>query len=213
MSLYKKMHDVMCETEAIEKKVDVGWGKNAYKAVGEKEVLNMMKPLFKKYGLIMFPIEMNPVDRVDNFHTKDGESSRLMTQVSPKFKLVDIETGEFEIIASIGNGVDTQDKASGKALTYSLKVALQKTFMLFSGEDTDTTFSDDITEQQTKPISDNKPMTNIDKKVDEMLKLAAMKKQDIGKIKMSIVHKYNKTDLSTLTELEIEPIMKWLKGL
>lgn len=156
MSLYKKMHDVMCETEAIEKKVEVGWGKNAYKAVGEKEVLNMMKPLFKKYGLIMFPIEMNPVDRVDNFHTKDGESSRLMTQVSPKFKLVDIETGEFEIIASIGNGVDTQDKASGKALTYSLKVALQKTFMLFSGEDTDTTFSDDITEQQTKPKDQKK---------------------------------------------------------
>ena len=213
MSLYKKMHDVMCETEAIEKSVTVGDKQNAYKAVGEADVLNVIKPLFKKYGLIIIQHEVSVLDRFDTFTTKYGESSRLMTQVHTKFKIVDVETGEFDFIEAIGNGVDTQDKASGKAQTYALKVGLQKTFMLFSGEDTDNEHSDDITKQQTKPISDNKLMTNIDKKVDEMLKLAAMKKQDIGKIKMSIVHKYNKTDLSTLTELEIEPIMKWLKGL
>ncbi len=213
MSLYKKMHAVMMETEAIEKSVTVGDKQNAYKAVGEADVLNVIKPLFKKHGLIIIQHEVSVLDRFDTFTTKYGESSRLMTQVHTKFKIVDIDTGEFDFIEAVGNGVDTQDKASGKAQTYALKVGLQKTFMLFSGEDTDNEHSDDITEQQTKPISDNKPMTNIDKKVDEMLKLAAMKKQDIGKIKMSIVHKYNKTDLSTLTELEIEPIMKWLKGL
>ena len=151
------MHLVMCETESIQKDTDVGWGKNQYKAVGEKAVLNMMKPLFKKHGLIIFPTEIQANDRVDNFLTKDGESSRLMTQVLPKWKIVDVDTGEFEIIASIGNGVDTQDKASGKALTYSLKVALQKTFMLFSGEDSDEHFSDAITLEQTKAKSAQKP--------------------------------------------------------
>ncbi len=151
MSIYKKLHAVMCETKSLERDKEVGYGRNAYKAISEATVLNEIKPLFKKHGLIIFPIEVQANDRVDNFLTKDGEASRLMTQVLPKWKIVDIDTGEFEIIASIGNGVDTQDKGSGKAMTYSLKVALQKTFMMFSGEDTDNEHSDSITEKQTMP--------------------------------------------------------------
>lgn len=151
MSIYKKLHAVMCETKSLERDKEVGYGRNAYKAISEATVLNEIKPLFKKHGLIIFPIEVQANDHVDNFLTKDGEASRLMTQVLPKWKIVDIDTGEFEIIASIGNGVDTQDKGSGKAMTYSLKVALQKTFMMFSGEDTDNEHSDVITEKQTMP--------------------------------------------------------------
>lgn len=150
MSLYKKMHDVMCETEAIEKSVTVGDKQNAYKAVGEADVLNVIKPLFKKHGLIIIQHEVSVLDRFDTFTTKYGESSRLMTQVHTKFKIVDVETGEFDFIEAIGNGVDTQDKASGKAQTYALKVGLQKTFLLFSGEDTDNAHSDTITKEMTR---------------------------------------------------------------
>ena len=56
INLYKKLHAVMSETESIEKSLTVGEGKNAYKAVSEKAVLNGIKPLLKKHGLILFPI-------------------------------------------------------------------------------------------------------------------------------------------------------------
>jgi hypothetical protein len=62
-------------------------------------------------------------------------------------RILNTETGEFEILATVGNGADNQDKGSGKAWTYAYKCLLQKTFCLFSGEDTDNEHSDDITKK------------------------------------------------------------------
>lgn len=149
IGLYQKMHRVMCETEGIEKNLTVGFGGSAYKAVGEASVLNAVKPLLKKHGLVLMPVGIDHEERIDSFLTAKGETSRVMTQIKAKYKIVDIDTGEYEILETIGNGVDTQDKASGKAMTYGYKVLLQKTFMLFSGEDTDNEHSDEITDKQT----------------------------------------------------------------
>lgn len=144
MSLYEKIYKVMCDTEAIEKKLQVG----NYKAVGEKEVLNMIKPLFKKHKLIIFPVdgEMTEQNSIyeSTYKNEVTTKTRNVTQLKVFYKIVDVETGESEQIVGFGNGADPQDKGSGKAFTYSLKVALSKTFMLFSGEDTDNTHSDDI---------------------------------------------------------------------
>lgn len=150
MGLYEKMYKVMEESEAIEKNMSVGFGSNSYKAISEASVLNAVKPLLRKHKLILFPIRIEAKDMVDTFTTAKGESVRLMTQVKATYKIVDAETGEFDILETIGNGVDTQDKASGKAMTYAYKALLQKTFCLFSGEDTDNEHSDDITAKQTK---------------------------------------------------------------
>lgn len=160
VGLYKKIHAVMCETEGIEKNLTVGFGGNSYKAVGEASVLNEIKPLLKKHGLVLFPIELDVNEKLDVFPTAKGDTSRLMTQIKAKYKIVDIDTGEYEILETIGNGVDTQDKASGKAMTYALKVLLQKTFMLFSGEDTDNEHSDAITDKNTAPKTSSKPNTS-----------------------------------------------------
>lgn len=159
VGLYKKIHAVMCETEGIEKNLTVGFGGNSYKAVGEASVLNEIKPLLKKHGLVLFPIELDVDERMDVFDAAKGSTTRLMTQVKAKYKICDIDTGEYEILETIGNGVDTQDKASGKAMTYALKVLLQKTFMLFSGEDTDNEHSDAITDKNTAPKASSKPNT------------------------------------------------------
>jgi len=155
MSLYEKIYNVMCDTEAIEKKLSVGSGNNSYKAIGEREVLNMIKPLFKKYKLIIFPVDGEITEQNSTFEsTYKNEvttKTRNVTQLKVIYKIVDVETGESEQIVGFGNGADSQDKGSGKAFTYSLKVALSKTFMLFSGEDTDNTHSDDITTGSNKP--------------------------------------------------------------
>ena len=217
MSLYKKIHAIMCETEAISKSVTVGEKQNAYKAVGEADVLNVIKPLFKKHGLVIIQNEVSVLDRFDLFPTKYGESARLMTQVHTKFKIVDVETGEFDFIEAIGNGVDTQDKASGKAQTYALKVGLQKTFLLFSGEDSDNEYSEDITEKNAETLKEKKKTDSArsseNDKAGALAELAKIKGKDLGEIKTMIIKKYNKANISDLTDAEIEPIMKWLRGL
>lgn len=154
MSLYKKMHEVMVESEALSKDLQVGVGNSKYKAISEAQVLNAIKPLFKKHKLILFPIEVDVTEESTSYEVSNKygteQRTRLMTSLKAKYKIVDIETGEFEILATVGNGVDPQDKGSGKAMTYALKALLQKTFMLFSGEDTDNEHSNDITEGMKK---------------------------------------------------------------
>lgn len=148
MSLYEKIYNVMNESEGLEKNLSVGTGSNSYKAVGEAEVLNMLKPLFKKNKLIIFPADGDISETNSSWESeyngKKETKTRNVTQLRVKFKIVDVETGESEIITGFGNGADSQDKGSGKAFTYAFKTALSKTFMLFSGEDTDNTHSDDI---------------------------------------------------------------------
>ena len=59
-----------------------------------------------------------------------------LSTVDVKYKLVNIDKpSEFEIIASSGTGVDPQDKGVGKAMTYSLKYALMRAFLIPTGED------------------------------------------------------------------------------
>ena len=143
-SLYKKMHAVMVESEAIEKKMTVGEGKNSYKAVSEAAVLNAIKPLLKKHGLVIFPVGVRISESFQEYQGKYGTTQRFMSELHAKYKLVDIDTGEFEILETVGYGADSQDKGSGKAMTYAYKALIQKTFCLFSGEDTDNEHSDDI---------------------------------------------------------------------
>ena len=150
LNLYKKIYDVMNESEAVEKLMTVGSGNNSYKAVSEASMLNLVKPLFKKHKLIVFPIEGTIKDNVmvwektDTYKGTMKNDLRAITELKVFYKLVDIESGEFEILVGFGNGADPQDKGAGKSFTYSFKNMLSKTFMLFSGEDTDNTHSDDI---------------------------------------------------------------------
>lgn len=146
-ALAMKIYNVMIETGGLEKDLLVGKkdSSSSYKAIGEKAVLNMIKPLFKKHKLILIPkdgtIEENVFSYVDGY----GKNKlRALTQLKVVFTIIDAETGESTDIVGFGNGADSQDKGSGKAFTYALKTALSKTFMLFSGEDTDNHHSDDI---------------------------------------------------------------------
>ncbi len=147
MSLFEKMFNVMNESEAIEKSMEVGTGKNSYKAVSEAAILNMIKPLFKKYKLIIFPVSGDIKDHCmvwdkTDYDGKTAQTIRAITELKVTYRIMDTETNEFQDVVGFGNGSDPQDKGSGKASTYSFKNVLSKTFMLFSGEDTDTDHSD-----------------------------------------------------------------------
>ena len=133
----------MCETEGLEKSMQVGDKDKSYsyKAISEKVVLNAVKPLLKKNRLIVFPVEVSI----------EENNTRKMTQLKVKWKIVDIDSGEFEYLESPGNGADSQDKGSGKAWTYAYKALFQKTLCMFSGEDTDNEHSKDL-DKKLAPI-------------------------------------------------------------
>lgn len=164
--LAMKIWHVMDESESIEKDLTVGKGNSKYSAVSEAAVLNAVKPSLKKHKLIIVPIDVTVSEVVSNYTVTDTyngnadvKKTRLITQLVTKWKIIDAETGEFEILAAPGNGADPQDKGSGKAWTYSYKCLLQKTFCLFSGEDTDNTHSSDIGSNSKPAQEENKVTT------------------------------------------------------
>ena len=217
LKLYEKIYLVMCDSEAIEKTMTVGSGNNSYKAVSEAAMLNLVKPLFKKHKLIVFPIEGDIKDnamtweKTDTYKGTVKQDLRAITELKVMYKIVDIESGESEILVGFGNGADPQDKGAGKAFTYSFKNMLSKTFMLFSGEDTDNTHSDDIniekppkntTTGTTPPKGTNTPPTKTitPTEVESLTKLALEHNISTGSLKATILKDFKLTKIEYLTE-------------
>ncbi|MFS0904158.1 ERF family protein [Priestia aryabhattai] len=146
LNLYQKIHAVMQDVEYIEKDSKVEFKTTKYKAVSEEAVTTAVRNALVKYGLVILPVEQE--------HSKDG----TITTVDVKYKIIDIDTGNHEIVVSSGTGADTQDKGVGKAMTYSYKYMLLRTFAIPTGEDPDRVSSAELDEKQ-KPSNNgsNKP--------------------------------------------------------
>ncbi|MBB6217535.1 hypothetical protein HNQ80_003658 [Anaerosolibacter carboniphilus] len=137
-NLWQKIHSVMKDVEYLQKDDQIEFGKTKYKAISEEKVTSTVRDSLIKHGLVIIPI--------DQQHFKDD----VLTTVNTKYKIVDIDTGESEIIVSSGTGVDTQDKGVGKAMTYSYKYMLLRTFAIPTGEDPDKISSDEWDEKLNK---------------------------------------------------------------
>jgi len=204
MGIYEKIFKVMEETERLEKKLQVGKGQSSYEAVGEAEVLNMLKPLFKKHKLIVFPVdgEMTETnsswESTNNYNNKETKETktRNVTQLKVKFKIVDVESGEHEMLCGFGNGADSQDKGSGKAFTYAFKTMLSKTFMLFSGEDTDNDHSDDLGNNKPKQSKSEETVTT-----QQLIDMAKSKNVSAE----GLIKKYKADTGKTITDVKFIP--------
>lgn len=209
MGIFEKMYNVMCEAEAIEKNMTVGTGSNSYKAVSEAEILNTVKPLFKKHRLIIFPVDGTMKDNAMVYTKKDNENAmRAVTELKVTYRIVDIDSKEHQDVVGFGNGADSQDKGAGKAFTYSLKNALSKTFMLFSGEDTDNDHSDDLgklngNSNNKPPAPENKPRNDSGTSQGQP--------SDLEKRATAIYYKVTGNKEGQLA-WPVEEYKKWLKG-
>jgi len=148
---------VMREIKGIEKNMSVGSGNNAYKGIADKDVKKIVGDAMERAGLCILPIEIDPTVKVErwiedtNYGPKQKQS--IFTEVRTKYLLLH-ESGEQIEIVGYGHGIDSQDKAAGKATTYALKYALLYSFLIPTGsiDDADNTHSDEIkTPIQKKP--------------------------------------------------------------
>lgn len=136
--LYQKMLSVMKSIDHLSKDDTVAFGNTKYKAISEEKVTTTVRNELINNGLIVFPIEQE--------HSREGN----LTTVNVKYKIVDTETGESEILVSSGTGADTQDKGVGKAMTYAFKYLFLRTFAIPTGEDPDKVSSAELDHKQKK---------------------------------------------------------------
>lgn len=133
MNIYEKMLGIMADVQYLSKDDSVSFGKTSYKALSEEKVTNIMRKELLKFKLVVFPIAQTA--------SRDGNISH----VDVTYRMVNAENPEEYIdIVSSGDGADTQDKGSGKAMTYAYKYMWLRTFALPTGEDPDKISSEEL---------------------------------------------------------------------
>mgnify|MGYP004461748027 FL=1 len=140
LNIYQKMSLATSKIQTVTKKLKVGEGtKGEYKAVSETDVLNAVKPIEAEVGIYSYPADRKLLkeERV-TFKNKYGDTENFVIKLETTYRFVNIDKPEeFIDIKTYGDGVDSQDKAPGKAMTYADKYALLKAYKIGTGDDPD----------------------------------------------------------------------------
>lgn len=154
MNIYEKLLAISSEITAVAKNLEVKYGATSYKAVGEADVLKPVKELEKKYGIYSYPKSRQIVDKGTITNSKGTTS--LFMRIETEYCFVNVEKPEEQIsVITYGDGVDTQDKAPGKAMTYGDKYALLKAYKIVTGDDPDQQGSATDNSFQLEDVGEN----------------------------------------------------------
>lgn len=149
MNIYQRMAAITAELKAVEKDLTVQTTKtSSYKAVSERGILDAVKPLEEKYGVYSFPVsrevlESNLIQNETVYEDAKGNmtttpKTSYMTRIKTVYRFVNIDNpADFMETTTFAEGIDSQDKGSGKAMTYADKYALMKSYKISTGEDVD----------------------------------------------------------------------------
>lgn len=142
------MSEITNELKTIQKNLTIKATSNSsYKAVGEVDILDAVKPLEHQHGIYSYPsnrrvLESHLIDNSTIF--KDGKTGNetitkktsYMTRIETTYTFVNVENPEeFVQVISFSEGIDTSDKGSGKAMSYGDKYALMKAYKISTGDD------------------------------------------------------------------------------
>jgi len=146
-NLAKAVIAVMTAVKGIDKGMVIGTGSSAYKGIADKDVKQEIGKAMQANGLCILPIGVEAKTQIDrweeSYNGQAKQKQSVLTEVVTKYLLLH-ESGESIELAGYGHGIDSQDKAAGKATTYALKYTLLYTFMVATGkiDDTDNEHSD-----------------------------------------------------------------------
>jgi hypothetical protein len=185
LNIYERLSLITAEIGVVEKNLKVQVNKNSsYKAVSERDVLDAVKPIEQKYRVYSYPASRQIVDR--DILTKESEyqgtvtrTNTLFMRVETIYRFVNIDNPtEFIETTVYGDGLDTGDKATGKAMTYADKYALMKAYKLSTGDDPDKEASpENVFDKKTSAKATDKQIALIedlynDEELEEIKKWA-----------------------------------------
>ena len=196
MNIFKKMKEATEKISRVAKNLEVGFGRNMYKAVGEADVLDAVKPIEAELGIYSYPYDREVIYQ-DMVTVNYGENERVNAffRIKVVYRFVNIDNPEEYIdIVSYGDGVDPQDKAPGKAMTYADKYALLKAYKIETGDDPDK----DPSGKMKKPLEKLASETQINR-IKEL----------VSEDKFPIMFKtYNVSGFADLTEEQAADIIR-----
>jgi hypothetical protein len=155
-NLYRRIKKIMEQVEYLQKDDNVD---NRYKAISEEKVTSTIRKAMIENGVVIIPVEQS-YEVKENGVSKSG-AINLLTMTNTKYRIQNVDDkDDYIIAASSGSGVDTQDKGIGKAMTYSYKYLLLRTFAIPTGEDPDKISSEEL-DKKLQPKTEKATSTQI----------------------------------------------------
>ena len=146
-NVFQRMLAITDELRTVAKNlmVDTGSGKG-YKAVSERDIIYAVKPLEAKHGVYSYPYSREILEaQMLETETKYGKKSTFFTRIKTVYRFVNVDKpDEYIDTTTFSEGIDPQDKGSGKAMTYADKYALMKAYKISTGDDPDQKASEDV---------------------------------------------------------------------
>jgi len=229
-NIYLKMLKATEKINRVAKNLKVGLGQSQYKAVGESDVLEAVKPVEAEIGIYSFPVSRRIIESKEfvttsEYNGKTSEKVTMFLRLEVVYRFVNVDDpSDYIDITTYGDGIDPQDKAVGKAMTYADKYALLKAYKVETGDDPDQHHSQDMkpnykpqqqakTNQTYAKANEPEPESEsedgpIDKNKVDALKMLADSK---GVTMLQVLKRYNKQSASELLISEWMSAMKALE--
>lgn len=145
-NIYEKLALIQQEATRLKKEGDLELGGKVTKFLRVDDILDMLRPLLVEHKVIVMPslveaitttyTAQEPPSHIDPAKWS-GRIAKFQTRekVTYDFMFIDTENPESRhSVRVLGEAMDTQDKASGKAFTSCQKSMLVKVFNLVTGE-------------------------------------------------------------------------------
>ena len=144
MNIYQKMATITNELQTVAKNLVVEITKNnSYKAVSERDIIDAVKPVELKNGVYSYPVSREVLEShiLESEKVWNGQATKttsFFSRIKTIYRFVNVDNPEEYIETTVfAEGIDSQDKGSGKAMTYADKYALMKAYKISTGEDPD----------------------------------------------------------------------------
>lgn len=131
MSIYKKLIEIQKQVKGLSKDKK----SHNYDYVTGNKLLSFIKPIMDEQGLLLKQEIVSIDNERQDYKTKYGEKSEILSKVMMRFTWIDSETGEKDINMFGANGQNDWEKGLGSALTYGERYFLLKYFHIATDED------------------------------------------------------------------------------
>ena len=120
-----------------------------YSFAGEAAILEKLHPALREASLA-WTLTGCVLIAQEQYTTKNGAAmNRVIVQAT--YTMTHADSGQSETVQALGEGSDSGDKATSKAMTSALKYALRQTFLIETGDDPDHTPSE-VQQRQSAPL-------------------------------------------------------------
>jgi len=193
-----KINQVMKKVAFVTKDSTVGFGQNAYKAVSHDRVTEIVRPHFVEVGIIIVPKQREKGLSVDGKTQKGNDKIRFEAVYDVDF--IDCEDTSKITVTVEAHAEGSDDKCSGKALSYAVKNAMLKVLMLETGENDEEGQKNSINEKQMAELN---AIIKAQEEIRTRLRnyINASEKRDGRMVKITDIVKKTKNGRATIYKL------------